>query len=179
MSGMTVKRAVAGLVAALAAVSSAMPGKGEFKKAQPIVNELMAPLVNDFKAKKKSALEVGAGAEAYAREAETEAAKFLLLKGAVTYYARAGEYDKAATAVDALYAAVKDIPADVMLDIISRATSRISEDNAPRLYSQYRMVSARAKAEKELSKLKAQLAKRLSDAAARRRYAELLAVSGD
>ena len=120
----------AALAAALAASSSAMPSKGDFAKAQPLVNELMAPLVNGFKAKTKTAMEVAASAEAYSREAETEAAKFLLLKGAITYYSRAGEYDKAANAVDMLSASVKNVPADVMLDIISRATSKISKETS-------------------------------------------------
>lgn len=160
-------------------IAAAMPSKSEFAKAQPIVNELMNPFINGYKAKKNTAAEVGAKAVEYSREAETEAAKFLLLKGAITYYSMAEDYDKAADAVDELASVVKDIPPDRMLDIISRATSRISEANAPRLHAQYRLTSARVRADKEIGRLKALLAKRPSDAAARRRYAEMLAVSGD
>lgn len=166
--------------AAMAASAlSAMPTKNDLAKAQPIVNELMGPLVNSFRAKKTKASEVGAKAEEYAREAETEAAKFLLLKGAITYYSHAEEYDKAADAVDELGRAVKDIPPDTMLDIISRATSRIGEANAPRLYAQYRLVSARSQAEKMVAKMKALAAKRPADDTVRRRYAEALAASGN
>lgn len=173
------KIAILAAAATAASVALAMPTKGEFAKAQPIVNELMNPLVNGYKAKKTSAAEVGAKAVEYAREAETEAAKFLLLKGAITYYSRAEEYDKAADAVDELDRAVKDIPPDTMLDIISRATSRISEANAPRLHAQYRLVSTRAQAEKEVAKMKALAAKRPADDTVRRRYAEALAASGN
>ena len=162
-----------------ASVVSAMPTKNDLAKAQPLVNELMGPLVNSFRAKKTKASEVGAKAEEYAREAETEAAKFLLLKGAITYYSHAEEYDKAADAVDELGRAVKDIPPDTMLDIISRATSRIGEANAPRLYAQYRLVSARSQAEKMVAKMKALAAKRPADDTVRRRYAEALAASGN
>ena len=168
------------VAAALAAGAlPAMPGKNDFVKAQPIVNELMGAPVNDFKAKKITASEVGAKAVEYAREAETEAAKFLLLKGAITYDARAEEYDKAADAVEELGRTVKDIPPGTMLDIIARATSRIGEANAPRLFAQYRLVSARAKAEREVVKLEALAAKRPDDNAVRCRYAETLAVLGN
>ena len=173
------KIAMLAAAATAASVALAMPTKGEFAKAQPIVNELMNPLVNGYKAKKTSAAEVGAKAVEYAREAETEAAKFLLLKGAITYYSRAEEYDKAADAVDELDRVVKDIPPDTMLDIISRATSRISEANAPRLHAQYRLVSARSQAEKMVAKMKALAAKRPADDVVRRRYAEALAASGN
>lgn len=173
-------RIIALAAAAMAASAAlAMPTKGDFVKAQPVVNELMNPLVKDFKAEKTTAEEVGAKAVEYAREAETEAAKFLLLKGAITYYARAEKYDKAADAVDELGRVVKDIPPDTMLDIISRATSRISEANAPRLHAQYRLASSRAQAEKEIAKLKPLVAKRQVDDTLRRRYAEALAASGN
>jgi len=160
-------------------IAAAMPSKSEFAKAQPIVNELMNPFISGYKAKKNTAAEVGAKAVEYAREAETEAAKFLLLKGAITYYSRAEEYDKAADAVDELGRAVKDIPPDTMLDIISRATSRISEANAPRLHAQYRLASTRAQAGKEVAKMKALVAKRPADDTIRRRYAEALAALGN
>ena len=173
------KMMVLAAAAMAASAVSAMPTKTDFAKAQPIVNELMGPLVNGFRTKKTTASEVGAKAVEYAREAETEAAKFLLLKGAITYYSRAEEYDKAADAVDELDRVVKDIPPDTMLDIISRATSRISEANAPRLHAQYRLVSTRAQAEKEVAKMKALAAKRPADDVVRRRYAEALAASGN
>ena len=170
---------VLAIAATAASAALAMPTKSDFAKAQPIVNELMNPLVKDFKANKTTAAEVGAKAVEYAREAETEAAKFMLLKGAITYYSRAEQYDKAADAVDELSRTVKDIPPDTMLDIISRATSRISEANAPRLHAQYRLASSRAQAEKEIAKLKPLVAKRQADDTLRRRYAEALAASGN
>ena len=173
-------RIIALVIASTAASAAlAMPTKGDFAKAQPIVNELMNPLVKDFKANKTTAAEVGAKAVEYAREAETEAAKFMLLKGAISYYARAAEYDKAADAVDELGRTVKNIPPDTMLDIISRATSRINEGNAPDLFAWYRFFSTRAQAEKEIAKLKPLIAKRPADDTLRRRYAEALAASGN
>ena len=72
------KRLAAIGMMACAVTTLAMPTKVELTKAQPIVNELMKPLVDDFKAKRKSAKEVAESAESFAKEAETEAAKLLL-----------------------------------------------------------------------------------------------------
>ena len=173
------KRLVAVGMMACAVTTLAMPTKVELTKAQPIVNELMKPLVDDFKAKRKSAKEVAQSAESFAKEAETEAAKFLLLRGAVSYYSRSADYDKAADAVALLQSEVKDIPPETVAEIISRATSRISAKNAPRLYSQYRLAKALVKAKKDMPRLEAALKKRPLNFAARREYAELLALTGD
>ena len=87
------------LVTAVFAFSvGAMPTRDEQKQAASVVAELMNPLVADFKAKKKTAVEVGETAMAYAKEANTEGAKFLLLKGAIWYFAQAKEDAKAVAA---------------------------------------------------------------------------------
>lgn len=74
---------------------------------------------------------------------------------------------------------VEDIPPETVAEIISRATSRISAKNAPRLYSQYRLAKALVKAKKDMPRLEASLKKRPLNFAARREYAELLALTGD
>ena len=173
------KRLVIAGIALCAAVTSAMPTRTELTKAQPLVNELMKPLIQDFKAKKKSAKEVAESAEAFAKEAETESAKLLLLKGAISYYSRSADYEKAADAVALLQSEVKGIPPETIAEIISRATSRISAKNAPRLYSQYRLAKALMKAKKDMPKLEAALKKRPLNFEARREYAELLALTGN
>ena len=85
------KRILLSIAATLALAAVAMPTRDEQKDAAPIVAELMNPLVADFRAKKKTAVEVGDTAMAYAKEANTEGAKFLLLKGAIWYFAQAKE----------------------------------------------------------------------------------------
>lgn len=69
-------------------VATAMPSKEELAKAQSIVNELMKDHITANKKGKKSHEAVGDAAMAFAREADSAAAKFALFKGAVTYYAR-------------------------------------------------------------------------------------------
>ena len=74
---------------------------------------------------------------------------------------------------------MKDIPPETVAEIISRATSRRSAKNAPRLYSQYRLAKALVKAKKDMPRLEAALKKRPLNFVARREYAELLALTGD
>lgn len=173
------KRLIMAGLALCAAVASAMPAKKDLYKTQPLVNELMSSVVDDYKAKKKTAKDVAEIAEKFANEAEGEAAKFLLLKGAIIYYSRAAEYDKAADMVEAIKAEVKDVPPEVLSEIISKATLRIRAKNAPRLFAQYKAARAQIKAQKEMKALEAALKKRPGNLVARREYAEALAVSGD
>lgn len=51
-----------------------MPTQAELDKVQPLVNELMGPLVRDYKAKKKLPVEVGDGAVRLVAEADASAA---------------------------------------------------------------------------------------------------------
>ena len=161
----------------------AMPTRDELAKAQALVAELMAPAMADFKAadmkdKSAAALKVAEKSEEFANSAETAAAKFLFLKGAVSFYTRGEAYDKAADAVVSLQANVKDVPPDVIAEIVGKATSKISEAKAPQLYAIYRRAQLQIRAAGEVKSLPQKMKKVQSDAL-RRRYAEALAVSGD
>ena len=74
--------------AAGAQFAFSMPTKDEIREAQPLVAELMAPELKALKARTKTSAEVGDAACALAEEAAGDAAKWLLLTGAATYYAR-------------------------------------------------------------------------------------------
>jgi len=169
---------------ALCATSAlSMPTQAELKKAQPLVAELMAPAVTEFKVagakdKTAAAVKVGDTSSQFANSAETEAAKFLLLKGAVNFYTRGEAYDKAADMVAALQTGVKDVPPDVIAEITGKATGKISETKAPRLFAQYRAAKLQVRAANEAKTLAKKLKTVKSDAL-QRRYAEALAVSGD
>ena len=97
----------------------AMPTRAELTKAQPLVVELMAPAMETYKTagaqeKTAAAVKVGDTSSEFAKAAETEAARFLLLKGAVNFYTRGEAYDKAADAVAALQTTVKDVTPAVL-----------------------------------------------------------------
>ena len=176
-------RVSSGLVAAVAmcicATSLAMPTKKELSKAQPLVAELMAPTLSDFKAAKKTAVEVADAAVAYAAEAETEAAKFMLYRSSIPYYVRGEAYDKAAETVVLMKANVKDIPASVIVEIISKATVRATAKKAPRLFELYQQAKAQAVAEKDIEVFRAKLRKSPGSQPTIRNLAEALATSGD
>ena len=176
---MKTNQAVEGLVAAvmlgLVANAPAMPSKQEINKAQPLVAELMTPAMDDYKAKKKTAAEVADAAVAFAAEAETEAAKFMLYRSSIPYYVRGEAYDKAADAVMLLKSNVKDVPAEVVEEIISKATVRANKEKAPRLFELYRQAKTQATAEKDVRELR----KKPATAANRQKLAEALATTGD
>lgn len=161
----------------------AMPTRAELTKAQSLVVELMAPAMEAYKTagaqdKASAAVKVGDTSSEFAKAAETEAAKFLLLKGAVTFYTRGEAYDKAADAVAALQTTVKDVTPAVIAEITGKATSKISETKAPRLFALYRTAKLQIRAASEAKSLALKL-KRVKSDAIQRRYAEALAVSGD
>ena len=161
------KRLLLSVTAALALAVAAMPTNDEVKKAAPIVKELMNPLVADFKAKKKTAVEVGEMAMAYAKEADSEAAKFLLLKGAIWYFAQAKEDAKAVAAIIALGEQVKNLPPEVLRnDILKPAIDHVSEQNVPGLFAQFRSASAQM----EIAKLASSIRRNRADGPTRRRY---------
>ena len=158
--------------------ANAMPTKQEIAETRPLVSELMAPVLADFKSKAKTAMEVADASVAFADSAKSEAAQFLFLRGAVSYYVKGGEFGKAADAVEALKAKVKDVPPAEIADVISGALGRENARKAPRLQSHLQLAQAQMRAAKDVGRLAAQL-KQISTDPVRRQYAEALALGGD
>ena len=159
----------------------AMPTRAELSKAQPLVNELMSTALDEYKSasdKTAAAVKVGDESCAFASEAETEAVKFLLLKGAVNYYVRGEAYDKAADCIDTMQAGISNLTPDVVVEIVGKATSKTSESKAPRLIAYYRAAKLQIRAKKELPVLERKL-KRVKSEQLQRQYAEALAISGN
>lgn len=170
---------IAAVVAAFASVALAMPSQDEINEVQPLVDKLMGPSVAAFKAKKLSGSEVGDKALKLAEEAEGEAAKFLCMKSAVTYYVKDQEYDRAADTIEAIMEQFPDIPAATLQAIASSATKGVAAKSAPRLFDINRIASNKAACAKKLKTLKAQLKKTPADKDLIRRYAELTAAGGN
>ena len=71
------------MVAACAAIQlTAMPTEEETRKAEPVVKKMLASEREALKSGKKTRSEVAAAAMKLAGEADTDAAKLLLMKGA-------------------------------------------------------------------------------------------------
>lgn len=169
--------AVAAAMACEAA--AAMPTKKDLSGVKPVVLELMRPFVKGLKAGTKTAAEVGDGAVGFAEKADTLAAKYMLLSGAVEYYAMAGECDKAADAIESILRLVPDIPAGELLAITSAAMKRANPGRASKLARLDRMAKARANAAKRLKTVEAALKAKPADDKLRRSRAELIAAAGD
>ncbi|MCR5838198.1 MAG: formylglycine-generating enzyme family protein [Kiritimatiellae bacterium] len=171
--------AMAVLAATIQAI--AMPTRAELSNAGPLVNELMAPVLEEFKSsadRTAAAAVVGERASAFAAEAETEAAKFLLLKGAINYYVRGEAYDKAADCIATMQSDIAALTPDAVLEIVGKAVNRISGSKAPRLLAYYRAAKLQVRARKELPVLEKKL-KRVKSEQLQRQYAEALAISGN
>lgn len=160
-------------------VATAMPSKEELAKAQSIVNELMKDHIAANKKGKESHEAVGDAAMSLAKDAEGEAAKFALFRGAVTYYARGKAYDKAADAVEAIMAEISDVPPQTLNGILQKAAANATEKKAPRLVALKKAIAKRAKAAASLTELDAKLKNSPSDPSLKRMHAELVAATGD
>ena len=74
------------MVVFAALFASAMPTKQELSKARAVVQELMAPVMTDYRAKTKTAVEVADASVEFAKMTKDEAAQLMFLRGAVNYY---------------------------------------------------------------------------------------------
>ena len=163
---------------AVAGTAFAMPTKKELAEARPLVAELMEPIMDAHRSKAKSAAGVAESALKFAEAAESEAARYLFLRGAIAFYVKGGEFGKAADTVDALKAKVKNVPPSEIADVISSAFAREDLRKAPRLAAQLALAQAQAKASRDVHLLSEQL-KRISTDHIRSQYAESLAITGD
>ena len=83
---------------------AAMPTEEETRQAEPVVQKLLASERAALKSGKKTRSEVAAAAMKLADEADNDAAKLLLMKGAFTLYVQDGNLEKAVETMNALEA---------------------------------------------------------------------------
>ena len=122
-----------GLVA-LSATAFAMPTQEQTKKVEPLVADLMRDDQAALKSGKKTRVEVAESAMALADQADSEAAKLLLIKGAFNLYVKAGEFDKAIETLQSLQTAVPDIPPANLASIIESSLRTVPRKNGGQLY---------------------------------------------
>ena len=91
---------LAGLTSILSVVACAMPTVAEIAKVKPVVDELVKSDLDDLKAERKSVDQVAETLIGYVKDAEQEAAKFLLLRKAFGLYLADGALDKAYNVVN-------------------------------------------------------------------------------
>ena len=131
---MKIKSVVMLTMAAITIPLMAMPTKQELKKVEGLVQELMRPELDEFKAGKKTRADVAQAAIALAEKAESDAAKMLLLKGSFTLYVGHGAFDEAIGVLKTLKATIPDIPPEDMADMIESSLRNISKSRGGQLY---------------------------------------------
>ena len=113
---------IGALATACAALElTAMPTEEETRKAEPVVRKLLAPERAALSSGKKTRSEVASKAMKLAAEADTEAAKLLLMKGAFVLYVQDGNLEKAAEAMNAIKTAIPDMPPKSVTNMIEAA----------------------------------------------------------
>ena len=167
------------VIAVSAATTWAMPTKEDLKQVRPLVGELMSSHENDYRAKREKAKDVGDAAVEFAKVANGEAAKYLLLKGAIHYYALAKEYDMVADVLEILRSSVKEISEEEVASLASKALGRAGRDEAQRLRALNRVALMRAKAEADVKSFKTALRKDRKDRASLQGLADAYVRLGD
>lgn len=169
------KRHVLAVVSLTAVCAWGYPTAKELEVSQPMVHELMAPAIREGKFAEAAASAIG-----FSKEAETEAAKLLFLRGAVELYARAGDDAKAAETFTALLGTVKEVPFAEQEQILLSAGRALSKSgHTERILALYREVRMRGWMDRELKTAQDALAKSPRSAAARLRAGNAYAVLGD
>jgi len=129
------KRLVVVGLACGAMAASAMPTRKELTAAQEMVTDVTSADMRALKAGTKNPSEVAALHMELAGKARSEAEKYLLLQGAFSLYAKAGDYDEAADALEAMVRDIPDMRPDVIVEIYNKAIFKSMKDKAPRLYA--------------------------------------------
>ena len=134
---MKTKLMMIGALAATCAVHElmAMPTAEETRQAVPVVKKLLASEHEALKAGRKTRSEVAVAALKLAGETDTVAAKLLLMKGAFVLYIRDGNLEKAAETMNAIKAAIPDLPPQSVTNMIEAAHHGASKkEDCARLY---------------------------------------------
>ena len=172
------KTAVIGGSLLLAFAVVAMPTEKELAEARGIVAELMSGPASDQKAGRITNAQLAEKAMVLADAAETDAAKLLLVRGAVLSFARDGESARAAAALAKLRADVKDLSPDFEADVLARAVKALPPSDDKTLYGMLDDARRLVKCRQDVPILEKRLARR-EDPAMRGQLAECLASLGD
>lgn len=147
------KHMLLSLLFLLPLLSPAMPTAEEQEKVRPLVQGLMKPDLDAMKQGKKSRSDVAKSAMDLYSKADSPAAKMLLARNALNLYAKAGEYEAAESALDALLAAVPDYPAVDIAELLEKTLHPLPNRAAPNLRARLAAVKDKAQAASQLKKL--------------------------
>ena len=130
-----------------------MPTPDELEKVKPLVQDLMKSDLDAMKLGKKSRADVAKSAMSLYPQAESQAAKLLLARSAFNLYVKAGEYEAAEKALDALLSAVPDYPALEQAELLEKALYPVPYKAAPNLRARLAAIKDKAQAAGQLKSL--------------------------
>ena len=173
------KKLVACCAVALAAwTAMAVPTKAEVDAARKVVAELMAEDVALQKAGKVKLPQLAEKALELADRAETDAARLLLLQGALISFAQGGDPARAADVLLKIRTDIADVTPEYEADVLSRAVRSIPSRKGGRLYGLLEDARRLLKYRRDIPKLEKALAVK-DDSATRAQLAERFAALGD
>lgn len=166
-------------LAAIATSLTAMPTKQELKQVEGLVQELMRPELDAFKAGKKTREGVAKSAISLAEKAESDAAKMLLLKGSFTFYVGHGAFDEAIGVLKTLKTTIPDIPPEYMANMIESALLNVPKNKGGLIYRLLDDTKSYVRHQDELKNALAKSRKHPNDKTLHLRIAELYVSLGD
>ena len=112
----------------------AMPTEEAAARAEPVVQELLESEQVALASGKKTRTQVADAAMELAAASDSEAAKMLLMKGAVALYVRDGNIEKAVETMNALEADISDMPPQCITNIIEWALLGVPKKSGAQFY---------------------------------------------
>ena len=112
----------------------AMPTEEAAARAEPVVQKLLESEQDALASGRKTRTQVADAAMKLAEASDSEAAKMLLMKGAVALYVRDGNIEKAVGTMNALEAAISDMPPQCITNIIEWALLGVPKKSGARFY---------------------------------------------
>ena len=126
------KLLITGCLLATAIAAVAMPNKKELAAAQKLVEDVVAPDVKALNAGRKTVKDVADVQMKLAADAQSEAEKYLLLQSAFKLYSRGEEFDSAAKALTAITRNIKDVPPELITELVDKEFNRDMGLKAPK-----------------------------------------------
>ena len=126
------KLLITGCLLATAFAAVAMPTKKELAAAQKLVEDVIAPDVKALNAGRKTVKDVADVQMKLAADAQSEAEKYLLLQSAFKLYSRGEEFDSAAKALTAITRDIKDVPPELITELVDKEFNRDIGLRAPK-----------------------------------------------
>ena len=130
---MNIKTIILLSMAAISTPLVAMPTKQDIDKVSAVVQDLMRPEQEAMNAGRKTRTEVAQAATSLAEQADSEAAKLLLLKGAFNLYVRDGAFDEAVGTLKTLKETIPDMSPQIMANMIESSLRSVSKKNGGQL----------------------------------------------